>query len=576
MIFSLLISLQTLSQTLSLNPNEVFAKCPNEWIIYTVTNTSTAACSYDWTVTNGEIQGGFLNGNVSTFTGGTLIQIKWFDVTTSGSVKAVANCNPSTGNGQRTWTIPILSINGVNPGAITPSSAAIANVTTNITYSVPQINFPNIGTGDVNPKQVGAYEWQIPTGWTVISGSTTKSIVVRPDNCSGGVIRVRGINTSCTSAPSNWSSLTISRTLPTPSAITGASSVTCGSSGTLTYSISSVTGAESYEWTIPSGWTGTSTTNSISVTPNNINAGTISVKAKACNGTALSSASTLSIAFNNPALSTPVFTAGSTKLLCSSGSGSVSVNAITNAANYTWYTTGGSFYLNGVVVTSSNPVTTTSTTVNISVPSISGSNGYNNIVYVKANRAVSTCAGSPMTSKNVWAGKPVLPAIVVDDTDCPEYYFSACPLIDQSITSYTWQYNQLPSGTIYTYPNSTCNSRRFVLNSGYSYRVGAFGINTCGSGQFSVTTVSVSCGGSALLSVYPNPSTSSITVELASVESTEESFEIEIIDSNGNARLRQSGKGKKAEVALENLEKGRYYLNVKTSNGVIRETILIE
>lgn len=88
---SFLISIPLLSQSLSFDPTGIFAKCPNEFINYTVTNTSTAACTYDWTVTNGEILGGFLNGNVSTFTGGTLVQIKWFDTTISGSVKAVAN-----------------------------------------------------------------------------------------------------------------------------------------------------------------------------------------------------------------------------------------------------------------------------------------------------------------------------------------------------------------------------------------------------------------------------------------------------------------------------------------------------
>lgn len=45
-----------------------------------------------------------------------------------------------------------------------------------------------------------------------------------------------------------------------------------------TYSIAAVSGATSYTWTIPSGWTGTSTTDSITVTPN-ASSGTISVVA---------------------------------------------------------------------------------------------------------------------------------------------------------------------------------------------------------------------------------------------------------------------------------------------------------
>ncbi|MBL7717773.1 MAG: SBBP repeat-containing protein [Flavipsychrobacter sp.] len=50
-----------------------------------------------------------------------------------------------------------------------------------------------------------------------------------------------------------------------PGTITGATTVCQGTSQT--YSIAAVTGATSYIWSLPNGWTGTSTTNSITVTP---------------------------------------------------------------------------------------------------------------------------------------------------------------------------------------------------------------------------------------------------------------------------------------------------------------------
>lgn len=56
--------------------------------------------------------------------------------------------------------------------------------------------------------------------------------------------------------------------------ITGLTNV-CNTTS-ITYSIAAVTGATSYVWTLPSGWVGTSTTNSITVTPA-ANGGTISV-----------------------------------------------------------------------------------------------------------------------------------------------------------------------------------------------------------------------------------------------------------------------------------------------------------
>ncbi len=61
-----------------------------------------------------------------------------------------------------------------------------------------------------------------------------------------------------------------------PGTITGNATI-CTGGGSQTYSIAAVTGATSYTWTIPSGWTGTSTSTSITVTPNNTG-GIITVK----------------------------------------------------------------------------------------------------------------------------------------------------------------------------------------------------------------------------------------------------------------------------------------------------------
>jgi hypothetical protein len=66
-------------------------------------------------------------------------------------------------------------------------------------------------------------------------------------------------------------------TLPAqPGTISGNTSVTSGSSNT--YSIAAVSGATSYTWTLPSGWSGSSTTTSINTTAGSAG-GTISVRA---------------------------------------------------------------------------------------------------------------------------------------------------------------------------------------------------------------------------------------------------------------------------------------------------------
>jgi hypothetical protein len=94
-------------------------------------------------------------------------------------------------------------------------------------------------------------------------------------------------------------------TLPAqPGTITGNTSVTAGSSNT--YSIPAVSGATSYTWTLPSGWTGSSTTTSITATAGSAG-GSISVKANnACGAgaartvTVTVGSSTTNLALNKP------------------------------------------------------------------------------------------------------------------------------------------------------------------------------------------------------------------------------------------------------------------------------------
>jgi hypothetical protein len=283
-----------LSQGLVLNPDNTFAVCPGIWTIYTVTNSSFAPCTYYWNVTNGEIQGGILIGNRSSFTGGNLIQIKWFDTTNRGNVSVSADCNPSSGNGSDSFPISILSINGINPGELSGNNQVDVNNTANQTFTVPPIQFPNVGSGE-NPRYVNGYEWAVPSGWTIVSGSNTNTITVKPDNCSGGSISVRGKSTICPQQVfySNWNSKIIFRTLSTPGEISGNEIAICSDNSVKNYSISPVTGASSYTWSLPSGWIGASNTTLIDVIPNGLNGGTISVKAVGCNIQSGSSSKTI-------------------------------------------------------------------------------------------------------------------------------------------------------------------------------------------------------------------------------------------------------------------------------------------
>jgi hypothetical protein len=80
-----------------------------------------------------------------------------------------------------------------------------------------------------------------------------------------------------------------------PGTISGSTSVTSGATGQI-YSVEAVDEATSYEWTLPSGsgWTGSSTTNSITVTVGTLG-GDISVKAKNSCGSSGAQTQTLTV-----------------------------------------------------------------------------------------------------------------------------------------------------------------------------------------------------------------------------------------------------------------------------------------
>ncbi len=120
-----------------------------------------------------------------------------------------------------------------------------------------------------------------------------------------------------------------------PGVIAGVSSV-CSLS-TESYSVDSVLGATFYTWTLPLGWTGSSTSNSITSTPGSIG-GTISVTATNSCGT--SSAQTLTVVANSLAPAQLGFIAGDTTA-CSFSTESYSVDSVLGATSYTWTLPGG-------------------------------------------------------------------------------------------------------------------------------------------------------------------------------------------------------------------------------------------
>lgn len=231
------------------------------------------------------------------------------------------------------------------PGSISGNNNVCSGSTQ--TYSVAAVNG---ATG---------YIWTLPPGWS--GSSTTNSITVIAGTTAGN-ITITAIN-SCGSSTTTNLQATISTIPARPSIINGNTAVCTGTPQN--YTAGAVTGAISYTWILPAGWTGSSATNSIVAIPGSA-AGTIRVYANNGCGSGPEKTKATSITTTTPAQ--PGNITGIANV-CQGSIQSYSVAAVPGASSYNW-----TFPNGWSTATSSNVVSVTvgTSSGNIAVAAING------------------------------------------------------------------------------------------------------------------------------------------------------------------------------------------------------------
>ncbi|MFH0760815.1 MAG: T9SS type A sorting domain-containing protein, partial [Bacteroidota bacterium] len=145
--------------------------------------------------------------------------------------------------------IPLVGAAGTISG-----TATVCQGQTGVGYSVPVI-----------PNATG-YAWSVPTGATIVSGINSSIITVDfSASASSGNITVYGTNSCGNGIPSPAYPVTVVA-LPGPGGtITGTATVQQGQTG-VQYSTSPIANATGYTWSVPSGATIVSGTNSTTIT----------------------------------------------------------------------------------------------------------------------------------------------------------------------------------------------------------------------------------------------------------------------------------------------------------------------
>ena len=302
--------------------------------------------------------------NVTTGTGATTLTYTTSNLSNSTYYRIGATCTASTITSYSTaYFVPI---GAPQPGIISgPTTFCPGD---DATYSVPLVS----GT---------TYTWTLPSGWS--GSSTTNSILVTPGTTAGSIAVTA--STLCGTSIPQTGALVPGSAPASPGIISGNNNICFGS--TQTYSIAPVSGAVSYRWTLPSGWTGSSTTNSITITANST-PGNVTVQAM--NGCGQSGASTLAVnvilSLANPGTITGKDT------VCSGALEAYSITPVLGATSYVWTLPSG----------------WSGTTTDTSVLVFAGTTG--GTISVTAYVA---CATSPSSSKALYVITTVTPSVTI-------------------------------------------------------------------------------------------------------------------------------------------------------------------
>ena len=228
---------RTILVTQPCGPLSVVSNAPNNRVCYGTAVTLTVAGN----LSSGAVWKWYVNccGGICVGTGTNLAVMPTCNTTyyvrAEGGACGITSC----------MSIAVIVNNPPNrPAYITGLTSGLCN-RTNVSYCAPAVSGAT------------SYQWSVPSGATIVNGQGTTCITV---NFSGslGSNSVCGYSAICVRAV-NACGLSQARCVnlyTAPTGITTLNGLTFVNQGaTTTYSLSSVSGATSYNWIVPSGWT---------------------------------------------------------------------------------------------------------------------------------------------------------------------------------------------------------------------------------------------------------------------------------------------------------------------------------
>jgi hypothetical protein len=267
--------------------------------------------------------------------------------TVSAGGTMVAGGTPNDNTMTVTWYIAgaqTVCVNYTNASGCSASSPTCYTVTVNA-VPVPSISGPSstpVGTtGNVYTTQPGMtnYVWTITSGGTITAGgSLNDNTVIVSWNVAGGQSVCVGYTnpvTQCSSGNPTCYTVTVGNVPTPPGPVSGPASV-CQGDQNLVYSVSPISNATSYAWSVPSGISilSGSTTNSITVSAG-LTAVSGNISVYGINSYGNGAISSLSVTVSSAPAGAGVVSGPSGVCTGETGVG-YSLPVIASATNYTW------------------------------------------------------------------------------------------------------------------------------------------------------------------------------------------------------------------------------------------------
>ena len=571
--------------------------CPGVQEHYHYLNSS-GDYTYEWSAEGGTVLSGINNDGC---------WIIWSDKNVTHKAKLIVKKNGNVLTNQ-SLTVKVLSLKDETPEDFTKSKETVApGDRTPITYAIPEMKFPQ---KHEIAEPVTLYEWVLPKGWsyngTVSDGYTPirtadYSIEVVPDECTGGEVKIRGLSYCHDSSESEWGIVEVSRGIG--SITSSASSTICGNPQEITFSIPSISGA-TYQWTKPSGWTWTSSTNTnvVKVLPDGLSGGEISVVVNGC----IDNQRKKTIQFFLWDPNEPDPSVSGSNIVCSSGS-TYNLNNLPSGTTVTW--------------TSSSNITFPSGNTGSSVNAKSYSLFSSGSGWIQAT-INTACGGVPLAQKEVWVGPPSKPYDISFFPREPCLNQTAYAIVranngEESNAHYDWRNTH-----IYIDQDASGREVRFqtLTRVHYTTYVRVKGTNECGSSpEYSKFLRVIDCGGGdieplsinpdletdslecsftlspdadkidqlqtiqdnlehskliANVAIYPNPTKDIINVQIPSDFLTDSNCSIEVYNTSGKLQLKQEATSSNNTLNVQNLPSGIYIVKLISDKEVITKKIV--